>query len=156
MSWDHISYVFVLAIVKFMFAPFTGSALGLPFWETYLASVAGGSFSAVIFFFFSDFIIKYSHKRKVKKRLALEKSGQEVKRKKIFTRTNRAIIRTKRRLGIIGICFYAPFFLSVPVGSIVAAKFYGKLKKTFPLIILGLVVNAMITTSLAYVYHLFK
>jgi hypothetical protein len=63
MNWGIISSVFILATVKFMFAPFTGYASGLSFWETFFTSIAGGSFSAVIFFFFSEFIMSISHKR---------------------------------------------------------------------------------------------
>lgn len=150
MNWGLISSVFILATIKFMFAPFTGSGLGLPYWETYLASVAGGCFSATIFYFFSEVIIKYTHNRKVKKRELALKEGKPLNKKKIFTKTNRTIIRIKHRLGIIGVCFFGPLFLSVPVGSIISAKFYGKLKKTFPLIVLGMFFNAMITTALAY------
>jgi len=150
MHWGLFSSVFIFATVKFMFAPFSGSAMGLPYWETYIASVAGGSFSATIFYFFSEAIIKYTHKRKVRKNEQLLKEGKPVKKKKIFTKTNRTIIRVKQSLGIFGICFFGPLFLSAPIGSIIAAKFYGKLKKTYPLIILGMFVNAVATTAMAY------
>jgi uncharacterized membrane protein len=150
MHWGHYSSVFFLATFKFMFAPFTGSGIGLHYWETYIASVAGGCFSAAIFYFFSEVIIKYTHKKKIEKRERLLKEGKPVIKKKIFTKTNRSIISVKHKLGIIGVCFFCPLFLSVPVGSIISAKFYGKLKKTFPLIVLGMFVNAAITTALAY------
>jgi hypothetical protein len=150
MHWGLFSSVFLFATIKFMFAPFTGSGMGLPYWETYIASVAGGSFSATIFYFFSEAIIKYTHHRKIRKNEQLLKEGKSVKKKKIFTKTNRIIIKVKHSLGIIGICFFGPLFLSAPIGSIIAAKFYGKLKKTYPLIILGMFVNATATTALAY------
>jgi uncharacterized membrane protein len=150
MHWGLFTSVFVLAIFKFMFAPFTGSGLGLPYWETYIASVAGGSFSATIFYFFSEVILKYSHRKKVEKLERSIKEGRAVKKKKIFTKTNRTIIKVKRSLGIVGICFFGPLFLSAPIGSMIAAKFYGKMKKTYPLIILGMFVNAVVTTALAY------
>ncbi len=150
MNWGLIISVFFLATFKFMFAPFTGSSLGLNFWETYIASVAGGTFSAAIFYFSSELIILISEKKRKKKEEESLKTGIPVKRKKKFTRTNRVIIKVKNSLGIYGICFWAPFFLSVPIGSIVAAKFYGKLKKTYPLIVLGMFINATITCVLAY------
>jgi hypothetical protein len=136
-----------------MFAPFTGYGLGLSFWETYLSSVAGGTFGAGIFFYASEVFMKISEKKRKQKEIELKENGIVVPKKKKFTKTNRFIIRLKKRLGIYGICFWAPFLLSVPIGSIVAAKFYGKLGKTFPLIILGMCINAMITCSLAY--HIF-
>ena len=145
MNWGLLSTVFLLATFKFMFAPFTGHAIGLPFWETYLSSVAGGILSATIFFFLSEWIMKLSRNKKLKK---AENGTLKVKRK--FTRTNRGIIRVKRSLGIYGICFWAPFFLSVPIGSMVAAKFYGKQTRTFPLIVLGMFINALAMSFLAY------
>lgn len=139
-----------------MFAPAAGSTLGLTFWETYFSSVAGGITGAFIFYYSSELIMIYSHKKRVAKALELEKQGLPVPHKKKFTKTNRFIIRIKRSLGIYGICFWAPFFLSVPIGSIIVAKFYGKLKKTFPLIALGMFINAMITCLISYSYLLFK
>lgn len=150
MNWGILTSVFLLATVKFMFAPFTGSALGLPFWETYIACVAGGTFGSAIFYYFSELLIHYSHKRKIAKHEEMIKNGIQIPRKKKFTKTNRFIIKVKRSLGIYGICFWAPFFLSVPIGSMVAAKFYGKLKKTFPLIILGMLINAFVMVGLSY------
>lgn len=152
MEWGLISTVFFLSTVKFMFAPFTGSGMGLPFWETYLASVAGGTFGSAIFYFASEFFIAYTHKRKMQKQEEALAKGLEIVKKKRFTKTNRLIITLKRRLGIYGLCFWAPFLLSVPLGSIVVAKFYGKLKKTFPLIIIGMGINAMIMCALAYLH----
>lgn len=150
MKWGFITGLFLLSTVKFMFAPFGGPKMGLTIWETYFACVAGGIFGAAFFFYFSELLMKYSHKKKVAKNEALERQGLPIVKKKKFTKTNRFIIKTKRSLGIYGICFWAPFFLSVPIGSIIAAKFYGKLKKTFPLIVLGMFINATVTCLLAY------
>ena len=49
---------------------------------------------------------------------------------KPFTKGNKFIVRLKLKLGIYGISFYAPLFLSVPIGTIITAKFYGKEKKS--------------------------
>lgn len=154
MEWGFLGTVFFLSTFKFMIAPFTGSGMGLPFWETYLASVAGGTFGAAIFYFASEFFISYAHRKKLEKEEKALASGITLKKKNKFTKTNRLIIQLKHRLGIYGLCFWAPFFLSVPVGSVVVAKFYGKLKKSFPLIALGMAINAFITTALAYLHVL--
>lgn len=127
--------------------------MNLPFWETYFACVAGGTFGAAVFYFLSEFFIKYSHNKKIAKNEALLAQGLPVVEKKKFTKTNRLIIKIKRSLGIYGICFWAPFFLSVPIGSLIVAKFYGKLKKTFPLIVLGMFINATIMVGIAYIFR---
>lgn len=150
MAWGSLLTVFFTATVKFMFAPFAGNGMGLPFWETFLAAFAGGTFGSAVFYFFSELVMSISHKRKVKKQEEMERKGIPIPKKKKFSKTNKFIINIKHKLGMYGICFWAPFFLSVPIGSIVAAKFYGKLHKTFPLIILGMAINSLVTTSIAY------
>ena len=151
MAWGSLLTVFFTATVKFLFAPFAGNGMGLPFWETFLAAFAGGTVGAAIFFFFSELVMKFSHNRKVKKQEELERQGIiAIPAKKKFSKTNKFIIRIKQKLGIYGICFWAPFFLSVPIGSIIVAKFYGKQHETFPLIVLGMAINSLIMTSVAY------
>lgn len=141
---------FLLSTFKFLFTPFGGPAAELTFFETYFVCCAGGIFSATIFYFASEYFIKRSHIKRVRlKKEAMEK-GIEIIQKKKFTTTNKFIVRLKRRFGIYGVSLFAPLFLSVPIGTIITAKFYGKEKKTYPLILLGMFVNGLITTSLAY------
>lgn len=133
-----------------MMAPLPGPKLGLSFIETYLATVVGAIFGAAIFYFAAEyFMLRTKKKRDRKRELALEK-GIPFKEKKKFTRTNRFMVRIKRSLGIIGLSFWAPFFMSIPIGAVVVAKFYGNRKITFPLICIGVGVNALVTTSIAY------
>lgn len=149
MNWGAYLGFFGLAMIKFLFAPFGGPLAKLTFIETYLSCISGAIFCAIIFYFSAEFFMIRAHK---KRKLLIQQAkdkGIELKHKKAFTKTNKAIVRMKR-LGIVGICFYAPFFLSVPIGSIISAKFFGKDKRTFPLIVIGIGVNGLITTGLAY------
>lgn len=150
MNWTAISSIFLVATFKFMFSPFAGPHLGLPYYETYFAAFVGGSFSAAIFYFASDYFMELSHKRKLEKEKLLLQKGATILAKKKFTKTNRFVIRLKMKLGKYGICFFAPFLFSVPIGSIIVAKFYGKLNETYPLIVMGMALNAALTTFLAY------
>lgn len=141
---------FLLSTFKFLFTPFGGAAAGLTFLETYFSCVAGGIFSATIFYFAAGTFIK---KAKLKQQLAAQealKAGIELQVKKKFTKMNKFVVKIKRRFGIIGISMYAPLFLSVPIGSIITAKFYSNDKRTYPLIVLGMFVNGAITTGLTY------
>ena len=150
MNWGVYAGFFGLSTIKFLFAPFGGVAAHLTFVETYLACVAGAIFSAAIFYYSSEFFLKREHvRRKEQLRLSVE-TGVPLKFKPKFTRTNKMIVRIKRRLGIIGVSMYAPLFLSVPIGSIITAKFYGKDKRTFPFIVLGMFINGAITTGITY------
>ena len=53
-------------------------------------------------------------------------------------------------MGIVGISFWVPFLLSVPIGSIITAKFYGDDRRTYPLIVVGMFLNGVLTTGLAF------
>lgn len=150
MSWGLYFGFFGLSMIKFLFAPFGGPAAGLTFIETYLSCIAGAMVCAFIFYFSAEFFMKRAHNKRVEGIKEALKMGIELKRKKVFTKTNKLVVKMKRKLGIYGISMYAPLFLSVPVGSIITAKFYGKDKRTFPLILGGIVINGLITSGLAY------
>jgi hypothetical protein len=144
MNWTAISSVLALATVKFLLAPSSGRALSLPFWETYFAALIGGVLSATFFYFFSGFLMRISEKRKAKK-LA---SNQPIKRKS--SKSKRLILKIKNKFGMYGICILGPFILSIPIGTIIAAKMYGKSKMTYPIILFGLALNGMILTVISY------
>tara|TARA_Y100000385_G_scaffold175773_1_gene181623 strand:- start:624 stop:1058 length:435 start_codon:yes stop_codon:yes gene_type:complete len=141
MNWFAVFSVGLLATFKFMFAPFTGTAWDLSFIETYIICVIGGTTSSAFFFYFSKLLMFKLKAYRLKK---------QKKQKKVFTKTNKWVVWIKIKFGMIGICFWAPFFFSVPLGSIIVAKFYGKKKVAFFLIFLGMNINAFITTGLAY------
>ena len=132
MLWGKYIGFFGFSMIKFLFTPFGGPKAGLTFIETYAVCVAGALLSAAIFYFSSEFFLIRAHKkRKEMVRKSIE-TGIPLKQKKKFTKTNKLIVRIKHKLGIIGVAFYAPLFLSIPIGTIITAKFYGKEKRTFP------------------------
>ena len=146
---------FCFSMIKFLVTPFGGPKAELEFEETYILCVAGAISSAAIFYFSSEYFLKKAHKkRKELIRKSIE-TGIPLKHKKKFTKANKLIVRIKHRLGIVGVAFYAPLFLSIPLGTIITAKFYGKEKRTFPLIILGIAINGLILTGSAYLIAYF-
>lgn len=151
MLWGKYIGFFGFSMIKFLFTPFGGPKAGLSFVETYIVCVAGALLSAAIFFFSSEYFLKRAHKKRKELILKSLETGIPLKQKKRFTKTNKLIVRIKHKLGIIGVAFYAPLFLSIPIGTIITAKFYGKEKRTFPLIILGIGINGVITTGIAYI-----
>jgi CBS domain containing-hemolysin-like protein len=152
MHWHLYFSLFGFSMIKFMFAPFSGPLLKLSFLETYLSCVAGAVVAAFIFYFSAELLLIRSHRNKVAKRMQAISKGIVLKEKKKFTRTNKTIVRMKHRFGVWVVGIYAPLFLSVPVGSIITAKFFGKEKRTFPIIILGIFINGLMTTSIAYLF----
>ncbi len=150
MYLSKLSGLFLLSIIKFFFTPLGGPGLGLSFWETYFSCVAGGIFGATVFYFSANYFMK---RAKEKHRVLREKhlnEGTPFVEKKKFTRTNKFIVKVKMRLGIFGTAMWVPLFLSVPLGSIITAKFYGDDKRTFPIIVLGMFFNGAVMTSISY------
>ncbi len=152
MSWIAMSSLFGFSMIKFMFAPFAGPKAGLTFFETYLSCTSGAIVSSAIFFFSASYFMNRAQLKREKAQQELLDQGLPVKVKKRFTRMNKFVVRMKRSVGIIGISFWAPFFLSIPLGSIIAAKFYGENNKAFPLIVIGIFANGIITTGITYLF----
>jgi hypothetical protein len=139
-----------LSTIKFLFAPFGGPALKLNYFETYFSCIIGALISSTFFFFLAEYFLKKSLNKKREAFIKAEKAGIQLQKKNIFTKTNKTLIKIKHRLGIFGVSFLAPLFLSIPVGTIIVAKFYGKNKFTYPIIILGIILNGLITTGISY------
>lgn len=152
MNWLAYLSLAGLSSIKFMFAPVAGRGFELTFLETYLSCITGAFITALIFFFGANFFMKRAHQKRVNKYLESIKNGTPLKHKKNFTRMNKAVVRVKRSIGIFGIAMWAPFFLSVPIGSIVTAKFFGKRKITFPIIVLGICFNGLVSTTITYLF----
>lgn len=152
MKWGALTSIFLIATTKSMVAPLPGPKFQLSFLETYLATVLGAIVGAAIFYFAAEFFMLRSLKKRDKKRKIAHSKGLPFKEKKKFTMINRLMVRIKRSLGIVGLSFWAPFFMSIPIGAVVVAKFYGKRKITFPLICIGIGLNGLITTSIAYMF----
>lgn len=150
MQWVGLSTVFFTAMVKFMFSPAIGPAVNLSYIETYVANAAGALVSMTVFYFAAEFFLKRSHKKKVEKHLLALNSGATIEPKKIFTKRNKTIVRLKNKIGVVPFGLWAPFLLSIPIGSIITAKFFGKRKITYPLMIVGIFLNNTITVSLVY------
>jgi hypothetical protein len=53
------------------------------------------------------------------------------KKKKIFNRRNRFIVKIKKNFGLAGIAFLTPWFLSIPLGTIISFGIYKNRKKVF-------------------------
>ena len=150
MNWAAFSIVFLSSTIKFLFSPFAGVPLGMNFLSTYVSAVSGATLSSLFFYFAAEFIMKRTKINKLKKEEAQIKSGKLIPKKKIFTRGNKLTVKLKNSLGKFGICFIAPSLLSIPLGTIIVAKFYGKDKDTFLWVFAGILSSGLITTSLAY------
>ncbi|MGB1039946.1 MAG: hypothetical protein ACPGVD_03660 [Flavobacteriales bacterium] len=141
MIWKYLGF-FLLSSVKFIFSPFLAKA-AIPegSWLLTFLFVSGGGIAGATFFYYSA---SYFLKRAAKK--------TALKSRKKFTRTNRLIIRTKHKVGVYGLAFLTASFISIPIGSIILAKFYRHEKSTIYILYGTISLIAFILTSFAYIY----
>lgn len=149
MVWHYLAMA-ALATVKFMFAPLYGKGVGLTFFETYISLISGGILTAFIFFKFTHKLLERSKKKRFQRRKDALDMGFEYFEPKKFTRTNKLVVRTRRRFGFFVCSFFFPFLLSVPLGTIIATKFFGSRTLFFPIVALGLSFNGLLATILVY------
>ncbi|MCA1763311.1 MAG: hypothetical protein ABR574_08285 [Cryomorphaceae bacterium] len=124
-----IAGIFLLSSVKFFFAPGTAIASGFTPYQTVLITSSGGIFGISFFYFLGRWLILY-----IRKTVG---SKDTVRTKKVFTRRNRSIVKFKEGFGLIGLIIVTPAILSIPIGCVVAAKFYYNNKLTYPLLVVS-------------------
>jgi len=139
-----ITYIglFLWAMVKFLFAPFT-ALLAVPdiTWiQNYILCVSAGLVSATFFYKSSVYFMDRTQKRRAKKELI----------KKNFTRKNKIVIKTKNTIGLWGLALLTASFISIPLGSVITAKFYRHDKKTIYVIYTCILFVGAILTSISY------
>ena len=145
-KWSLYIYVFFLAHIKFLFAASIAEATtNLNFLEILLSSTLGAIFCFNVFFFTARAIFFTTSNAKW---LSIFKSK---KKKKNFKKRNRWIVKIKNsKGGYYLLCTLAPLFLSIPIGTFIVVKFYGKNKFTYAYVSIVLV---SISTLLAYFNH---
>ena len=117
----------LLATFKFMFAALPGAVAGLPFLGIYISITTGGLISFNVFYFMANYFIKRTLDNKLKK----IKAGT-YKPKKNFTKMNKSLVKLKMTTaGFWIITIAAPLVISVPIGTIVVAKFYRHHKESY-------------------------
>ena len=131
----------MFATVKFIFSPALATTIeGHTCYYTYFAVVMGGFLSASVFYFFSVYFINRSLERRIRKGI----------KRKNFTRINRLIVKTKNQIGVVGLALLAASFISIPIGSIVTAKFYRHKKSTIFILYTAIAFSAAIFTTITY------
>jgi hypothetical protein len=148
MNWVGFWSIYFLAMIKFMVSSLPGPRFQMAFHHTWMASVLGAATA-----FGSEMVLRISHRKRAKKRAAALAAGKEPINYYKVTRTKKIIVQIKRRFGFYGITLFAPLLFSVPVGSFVAAKFYGKQSTTFLFVLIGLALNGLLLTAIAYAIY---
>jgi hypothetical protein len=130
-------------MVKFIFGPFEGLALGLPMIDTALSTAFGMMLSIVLVTFFYHFL---------KVRVFPRFRGK----RKLFTPANRRKVSIWNRYGILGVSFLTPIILSPIGGALVANAFGEKKYKIFLwMTIMALMWGFVMTYTVFELSHLF-
>lgn len=145
MNWAAFILVFFISSTKFLFAP-SVSLYTFGFWETILFVSIGGIAGVTIFYFGAGWLIDNTHKRRLKKEALLRSQGKPII-KKVFTPGRRKIIRIKKAFGLIGIAIVTPCIISIPIGSVLAARFYHHKKQTVFVLYLSVIIWAFVLTE---------
>lgn len=120
----HYLIVVLISSTRFTYGPLYGLGVGLSFTESFICSLIGGLSGTLFYYFIASKLFKYYAKKR----------RESLKKKPIFTKTNRKIIRIKQRFGIIGIGFLTVPVFSIMIGSMIAWKFFHHKKTTLPIL----------------------
>ena len=158
MNWGLISLGFFFGTFKFLFSHWTVYGLfpSIGFEtvaEIFISTTAGALISMTAFYFLGEYMMERAAAKRIAKKKAIIASGAEYVPPKKFTRMNKLMVRLKIGIGIYGITLLAPLFLSIPLGAIVCAKFYGHQKKTYPLMVLFICLYSLLMCGIIYLIH---
>jgi hypothetical protein len=127
--------VFLLATVKFFYAPLYAYLIDLQPIESYVTILSGGIISFLFFYYISYFIIistRYIQPvaRKVTPNPVRKKFNdwleiRETRRqnRRVFTKRNRMMVRL-RMVGMWAVILTTPVLLSIPFGAFILRKYY--------------------------------
>lgn len=112
--------------------------------ETLLYTNTGGILGTFIFMYFSEFLIRMWNK------YWPQKLKRNKWKKKVFTASNRRIVRIKMKYGLRGIVILSPVLLSIPLGSFLVVKYYGLKMKNMLWLLAGQVAWSVIYVVFYY------
>ncbi|MEY3850166.1 MAG: hypothetical protein RJA38_607 [Bacteroidota bacterium] len=130
----------LLAVVKFIITPFTIYATGkesIQFGEVVLTTGTGAAFGVLLFYYGGTYLFKWMGHLKSKKK------------KPVFTKGRRRIVFIKNKFGLIGFIAIS-VVISVPITSLLAAKFFKHNRFTPLWLICGFMIWSFILSSAAY------
>ncbi len=160
MSFGMIAYGFGMGTFKYLFAQwlmvvtYRGmKQYDYDFLDIFLPTYSGAVVAMSIFYWGSEYFMKRAAQKRILAIKLAEEKNEVYRPKKKFTRVNKALVKIRTTLGIYPFTFLAPLFLSIPIGSIVCAKFFGHQTKTFPLMLLFTALyGAGMTLLMIYLY----
>lgn len=118
----------IFSAIKFFLAPTAVYLSGYNILQTIAITVTGGFIGVLVFFYLGGAFFQWISSK--------FSSGKESP-KKVFSKKNRVIIKVKRSYGLYGLAFLTPCLLSIPIGTIIGAKYYRNDKRAIPAFFAG-------------------
>jgi hypothetical protein len=113
----------------------------------------GGGIAGIFIFYYSGHFIAHWWQHNVAKIKSFftrrPVSDFEGDNRKMMTRTNKLIVRIKKRFGLAGIAFITPCIISIPIGTLVAVAFYRKRKPVLLYLLISLVLWSFVLNYIA-------
>jgi hypothetical protein len=132
--------------LKMMVAAGFGAGFGFTFFKTFLFTSIGGCMGVLVFYRLSDWLMERSRLQWLKRRAeSLLQGGRPLK--PVFTKRNRWLIRLKHVSGYLGVAALTPLVLTIPVGSILAARFFHHDRRTVPALLVSVVLQALCVSA---------
>lgn len=143
-----ILLVVILSGTKFLTAPITSLNIGFGYLETLLITTIGGVIGVVFFYYLSAAIMILLQKLMG----TFQKAGSKPQKKRVFTWKNKLIVKVKREYGLIGLAAITPIFLSIPLGTFLAARFFHDQKKVLTYLSASVIVWSVIVSSVVIIF----
>lgn len=131
--WKYL-VVIGCSMFKFIFGPLSGETFGLHPIETYLCTVTGVMVTATLLS--SD----------VTRKPILNLLARR-KKKKVFSKRSRAIVKIWTKFGLKGVAFFTPLLLTPPFGTLVAVSFGERRRKILLYMLISAAFWAAILTA---------
>lgn len=128
--------VALFATVKYIFTLPYALFIGLNYMQSILAIVVGGTIGFIFFYYMNEWLLKLLKRFK----LYLFKAPSfgcllhcihdmwVNRRRKIFTKKSRFIVRMKSSYGLLGLIVATPVLLSIPFGAFLAKRYFSQHK----------------------------
>jgi hypothetical protein len=146
-DFAEIATVIAGSTLKLLWAAIAGAGFGFTFLQNFLFTSIGGCIGVIVFFRLSSWLMERARLKALRKRAERMASGA-ASAVRIFTKWNRWIIRLKHTSGLRGIAALTPLVLTIPVGSVLAARYFRHDRRTIPALMLSVVLQALCVSAL--------
>jgi hypothetical protein len=127
---------------------------GAEFYQTILGGIIGGCSGITIYLYGLDYLIETFKTYFLVKRHH-QSDTMPVKKKQVFTKRNRMIVRMMQKYGLNGIAIITPL-LSLPLGVIIASrindKFINNRRKVHIYLCVSMVIWTFVITGVCYLF----